>query len=362
MPSQPQPEMAQGPQPITVAAALAGGFDELIDVRSPAEFAEDHLPGALNWPVLDDDERARVGTLYVQTSPLAARKLGAALVTRRIAALLEAHVQDKPREWRPLVYCWRGGQRSGSLALVLSQIGFRTGQLQGGYKAFRAHVRTALDTLPERYDYRVLCGRTGSGKTRLLGALRDAGAQVLDLEGLARHRGSVLGVVPGCAQPSQKAFETAIHEAYGRLDPRRRVWVESESRKIGALQVPDALLARMREARCVLLELPTAARIALLKEEYAHFLDDPGALAARLAHLKALHGQATIGRWSALAHAGDFDALVHDLLASHYDPTYLRAMQRNYAGFADAARVSPSDIGMPAFRALAKELVAGDRG
>ncbi len=348
--------------PRTVGVDALASHPDRLDVRSPSEYAEDHVPGAISCPVLDDGERALVGTLHAEQGAFEAKKVGAALVSRRIATILETVASDQPRGWSPLVYCWRGGKRSESLAHVLNEIGFPAVRLEGGYRTWRRHVVARLATLPGEFRYRVVCGVTGSGKSRLLAALAAEGAQVLDLEGLAQHRGSLLGDLPGAPQPSQKAFETAIHEAYGRLDPRRRVWVESESRKIGALQVPDALLARMREARCVLLELPTAARIALLKEEYAHFLADPAALAARLAHLKALHGQATIGRWSALAHAGDFDALVHDLLASHYDPTYLRAMQRNYAGFADAARVSPSDIGMPAFRALAKELVAGDRG
>lgn len=348
--------------PRTVGVDALASHPDRLDVRSPSEYAEDHVPGAISCPVLDDGERALVGTLHAEQGAFEAKKVGAALVSRRIATILETVARDQPRGWSPLVYCWRGGKRSESLAHVLNEIGFPAVRLEGGYRTWRRHVVARLATLPGEFRYRVVCGVTGSGKSRLLAALAAEGAQVLDLEGLAQHRGSLLGDLPGAPQPSQKAFETAIHEAYGRLDPRRRVWVESESRKIGALQVPDALLARMREARCVLLELPTAARIALLKEEYAHFLADPAALAARLAHLKALHGQATIGRWSALAHAGDFDALVHDLLASHYDPTYLRAMQRNYAGFADAARVSPSDIGMPAFRALAKELVAGDRG
>ena len=348
--------------PRTVGLDALASHPDRLDVRSPSEYADDHVPGAISCPVFDDDERALVGTLHAERGAFEAKKVGAALVSRHIATILETVARDQPRGWSPLVYCWRGGKRSESLAHVLNEIGFPAVRLEGGYRTWRRHVVARLATLPGEFRYRVVCGVTGSGKSRLLAALAAEGAQVLDLEGLAQHRGSLLGDLPGAPQPSQKAFETAIHEAYGRLDPRRRVWVESESRKIGALQVPDALLARMREARCVLLELPTAARIALLKEEYAHFLDDPGALAARLAHLKPLHGQATIERWGALALAGDFDALVAELLEAHYDPTYLRAMQRNYAGFAAAARVSPADIGMPAFRALARELLAAGSG
>jgi tRNA 2-selenouridine synthase len=229
------------------AAADAGRFDAVIDVRSPAEFAEDHLPGALNWPVLDDEQRRIVGTLYKQVSTLQARKVGAAMVARNIASHLEHWVLDKPRTWQPLVYCWRGGQRSGTLAWFLGQIGFCTGRLTGGYKAWRAVVRTQLQTLPQRFEYRVQCGRTGSGKTRLLHALAQSGAQTLDLEGLARHRGSILGSVPGQPQPSQKRFDTLLWQALHGFDAQRPVFVEGESRKIGALRVPEALIQQLRE-------------------------------------------------------------------------------------------------------------------
>ena len=313
----------------TVGVDAISSHPDRLDVRSPSEFADDHVPGAISCPVLDDDERALVGTLHAEQGAFEAKKAGAALVSRHIAAILETVARDKPRDWAPLVYCWRGGKRSGSLAHVLNEIGFPAVQLEGGYRTWRRHVVARLATLPAAFRYRVVCGVTGSGKSRLLAALDAEGAQVLDLEGLAQHRGSLLGDVPGAPQPSQKAFETAIHETYARLDPRRVVWIESESRKIGALQVPDALLERMRAAPCVRVELPPASRIALLKEEYAHFLADPGALAARLAHLTELRGQATIARWSELAHAGDFDALVAELLESHYDPTYMGAMTGN---------------------------------
>ena len=330
-------------QPMAVAAALAAeaGFDDLIDVRSPAEFAEDHLPSAVNWPVLDDEERRRVGTLYVQTSPLAARKLGAALVARRIAALLEAQVLDRPREWRPLVYCWRGGQRSGSLALVLSQIGFRTAQLQGGYKAFRAHVRTELETLPARFAYRVLCGRTGSGKTRLLQALREAGAQVLDLEGLARHRGSILGALPGQPQPTQKAFDTAVWRSLAGFDAARPVFVESESARIGSLRVPEALLAVLHgpQGRCLRLDTDDAARIALLLDDYRGSTLDAEPLCKLLDGLVELRGRERVGRWQALARSGRWPELAAALMAEHYDPLYERSMRRSFSGLAVAPAI-----------------------
>jgi len=339
--------------------ALAAHPDRL-DVRSPSEYAEDHVPGAINCPVLDDDERARVGTLHKEAGAFEANKVGAAIVARRIAGILDAVARDKPRNWSPIVCCWRGGKRSGSLVHVLNEIGFPAVQLDGGYRTWRRHVVERLATLPGRFRYRVVCGLTGSGKSRLLAALAAEGANVLDLEALARHRGSLLGDLPGEPQPSQKAFETAIHEAYAGFDPGRPVWVESESRRIGALQVPDALLAAMRASPCVRVDLDTTGRVALLEDEYAHFLADPAALVARLAHLKPLVGQATLDRWAALANARDFDGLVADLLETHYDPTYSRGMARNYAGFAAAERVAPAGIAMPSWRALARELVAAE--
>lgn len=348
-------------RPITVEQYLAEPalIDTVIDARSPSEFAEDHLPGAINLPVLDDDERRIVGTLYKQVSALEARKVGAAMVGRRIAGHLEAQVAHKPRDWQPLVYCWRGGQRSGSLAWFLSQIGFRTVQLQGGYKAFRAVVRTQLQTLPAQLHYTVLTGRTGSGKTRLLQRLAAAGEQVLDLEGLAHHRGSILGAVPGQPQPSQKYFDTAVWQALQAFDPARPVYIESESARIGALRVPEALLQHMREqGRTVQLELPEHARVALLLEEYAHFADDVPAFCRLLDVLTELQGKARVQSWQALAQAGDWATLFARLMAEHYDPLYDRSTRRNFETLAQAPRVALADGGVAALDQAVSELQA----
>lgn len=353
--------MANAVLKMTVDEALAPGaaFDTLIDARSPAEFADDHLPGAVNWPTLDDAERARVGTLYVQDSPLAARKVGAALAARNIARHLEAHLADKPREWRPLVYCWRGGQRSGSLALVLAQIGFRTAQLQGGYKAFRARVRADLDTLPARLTYRVLCGRTGSGKTRLLQALREAGAQVLDLEGLARHRGSILGGLPGQPQPSQKRFDTLVWHALSGFDAARPVFVESESAKIGSLRVPEALLAAMHgHGQPLRVATADAARIALLLDDYRVSTLDPEPLCRLLDGLVELRGRERVSHWQALARTGRWAELVGLLMAEHYDPLYERSMKRSYPGLAQAPRIELARGDDAELAAAAQALIA----
>lgn len=300
-------------------------FDDILDVRSPAEYADDHLPGAISVPVLNDEERARIGTLYKQVSPFAAKKLGAALIARNISQHLEEKFIDKPKSWRPLVYCWRGGMRSGAMAHILAQVGWHTSQLDGGYKNYRRHVLTELETLPGRLDFCVIAGGTGSGKSHLLQALANQGAQVLDLEKLAQHRGSLLGRLPDQRQPSQKTFETRLWEALRTFTADRPVYVEAESRKVGVLSVPSVLIERMRASACVSIEAPLGARVKFLMEDYIHFLDNPALLTERLSLLVEMHGREVTSRWCQMAWQGEWEALVTELLTSHYDPAYKRS-------------------------------------
>jgi tRNA 2-selenouridine synthase len=341
------------------AAADLAGFDAILDARSPAEFAEDHLPGAINWPVLDDEQRRIVGTLYVQTSALEARKVGATMVARNIANHLDRWIADKPRDWQPLVYCWRGGQRSGSLAWFLDQIGFRTAKLAGGYKGFRAVVRQDLEAWPANFRFQVLAGRTGSGKTRLLQALAAAGAQVLDLEALALHRGSILGGLPGQPQPSQKAFDNRLWQALRALDASRPVFVESESKKIGRLQVPDALISQMHAQGEVLrVQMPDDARVQLLLEDYGFFAQDVDGFCRLLDGLVALRGKETVGHWQAQARAGAWADVFGSMMQLHYDPLYNRSMDRHYAGYAQARPVLLADGGPNALARTAQDILA----
>ena len=339
---------------LRVGVDAIAAFPDRIDVRSPAEFAHDHLPGAVNLPVLDDDERARIGVLY-STSAFEARRLGAALVARNIAAMLDGALADKAREWQPLVYCWRGGQRSRALAHVLNEVGWRAMQLDGGYRAYRRHVVTQTETLPSRFQFVVLCGLTGSGKSRLLAALASKGAQTLDLEGLAQHRGSLLGEFPGAAQPSQKAFETGIVAALSALDAARVVFVESESKRIGRLQVPETLLGRIRRARSITLVAGLEQRVRLIKEEYESHLDDSVPLTQRLLPLTPVLGKETLKRWDELAHAKQWDALIGELLERHYDPLYARSLERHFAAESGSGRdtIEVTDTSSQAFSALA---------
>jgi tRNA 2-selenouridine synthase len=332
-------------------------FDAVIDARSESEYAEDRLPGALNWPSLDDAERALVGTEYKQVSPFSARKRGAALVARNIAAHIEREAMDKPKDWTPLVYCWRGGQRSGSLATVLSAIGFRVHLLEGGYREYRRAVIASLEAMPVRLDLRVVCGTTGSGKSRLLQRLADAGVQVLDLEQLANHRGSVLGLVPGRPQPGQKQFESRVWDALRRFEPDRPVIVESESKKVGDLRVPERLIERMRAAPCIRLDLSLEGRVQLLIEDYDFFVRDTETFCQRLDALRVLRGHEVVKGWQAAARAGRTREVVRELLVSHYDPVYLQSMRRNFAGFAQPQLVLEWD-GSAASLELAAQKVA----
>jgi tRNA 2-selenouridine synthase len=334
-------------------------FDAIIDVRSPAEYAEDHIPGAISCPVLDNEERARIGTLYKQVSPFDAKKAGAALVARNIARHIEGQFIKKEKNWKPLVYCWRGGKRSGAMAHVLREVGWEARTLAGGYKAYRRYVVDSLAALPARCSFRVVHGVTGSGKSRLLRALGTAGAQVLDLENLAAHRGSVLGNLPERPQPAQKMFESLLLKNLLELDFSREIYVEGESRKIGQLQVPAALIERMRASECLLLEADTATRVALLMDEYRHFFSDPATLNTQLDCLTALHGRERVAEWKALADSGQWPALVARLLEEHYDPAYRRSAAHNFPRLAEA-RVLPVESADDAtFERLARGLQRG---
>ncbi|HYR33421.1 MAG TPA: tRNA 2-selenouridine(34) synthase MnmH [Burkholderiales bacterium] len=334
-------------------------FDAIIDARTPAEFALDHIPGAVSAPVLDDAQRAEVGTLYKRVSPFEAKKLGGALIAQNVARHIDTLFKGRDRGWKPLIYCWRGGKRSGAMAHILREIGWDARTLEGGYRAYRRWVVEQLATLPGEIDTIVVHGPTGSGKSRFLGALRKAGAQVLDLEGLALHRGSVLGGLPGEPQPSQKWFESQLLAELEKFDRARRVFVEGESKKIGEIQVPEALMTRMRASRCITLDTDLPTRVALLLDEYRHFLDDRAALEAQLDCLVALHGRERIGEWKALAAAGQWREFVERLLVQHYDPAYRRSSTRNFPQLADAPAVTIRSADDAAFeRAAAATLEA----
>lgn len=335
-------------------------YSEIIDVRSPGEFAADCVPGAINLPVLDDRERAEVGTIYKQVSPFEARKIGAALVSGNIACYLKTHFADKDKSYRPLVYCWRGGQRSNSLAIILSQIGWSVAVIEGGYKAYRSHVRTELDRLPEGLKFCVLCGLTGTGKTAILQRMQAHGAQILDLEGLANHRGSLLGQAWAGApqpQPSQKWFESLLKQELAKFAPGQPVWLESESSKIGTVQVPARLWQQMQAAPCMEVRVPVAARVKFLLQQYDHMVANPAYLLEKIERLRSHHGSRQLATWREAIDGGEWETFVAELLATHYDPTYRRSMAQSYlqrlTGHRDLSELSPAAIDR-----LAAELAA----
>lgn len=304
-------------------------FDEVIDVRSPAEFAEDHVPGAINLPALSNDQRAEVGTIYVQDAPFKARKIGAAMVARNVASHLEGALKDKDGSWQPLVYCWRGGQRSGSFASILSQIGWRAQVIEGGYQTFRSLVQSALyeDAVPHRLI--LLDGNTGTAKTDILHRLAAQGVQTLDLEGIANHRGSLLGTIES-GQPAQKGFETALAVALTQLDPKRPTIVEAESSKVGDRIVPPSLWAAMKDASRIQIDAPIEARATYLADAYLDISADAETLSKKFEMLRRHRGSLVDG-WLALLQAGEFEALARALMEQHYDPTYGSGRSRHGA-------------------------------
>lgn len=322
------------PSPTYTKQPWTETYSEIVDVRSPSEYAEDRLPGAINLPVLNDVERAEVGTIYKQISPFNARKIGAALVAKNISQHLQQHFAGKDKDYHPLIYCWRGGQRSNSIAAVLSQIGWRVTVLEGGYKTYRAYVRQQLEQLPNKLTYKILCGLTGSGKTYILRRLQQRGIQVLDLEAIANHRGSLLGeewqTLP-TPQPSQKYFESLLLQELKKFDSDRVIWVESESNKIGQLYLPTSLWQKMKQSDCIEIQLSLESRVKFLLKEYPYLITHPEFLKAKLENLKFRHGKQKLSYWYQLIDTSKWKELVKDLLLHHYDPTYFRSMQHNYS-------------------------------
>ena len=331
-------------------------FDTVIDARSPTEFALDHLPGAINCPVLDDEERRIVGTLYKQQGAFEARRVGGAMVAANLARHLRAQFADRPATWRPLVYCWRGGLRSGSMVQWLRLVGWDAQQLAGGYKRFRGHVIAQIEAIAPQLPLHVLCGPTGSAKTALLHALAAQGEQVIDLEGLAAHKGSVLGKVPGVGQPSQKRFETLLATQLQTLDLGRPVFVEAESRKIGQISLPTPLLERLRASPCTEIVASPEVRLAYLLRDYAYLGDDGPRLADTLGQLHGLQANETIARWQTWALAGELGPLFAELMALHYDPLYARSQNGNYLRLKEARQVEAASLDEAALVGLATEI------
>ena len=300
-------------------------FDTVIDVRSPAEFADDHIPGAINLPVLDDQQRAEIGRIYTEINPFTAKRVGAALVAQNIAAHLQTPLKDKARDWRPLIYCWRGGQRSGAMAQIFSNIGWHSSVIDGGYKSYRRHVLDCLDQLPEHLSLMIVSGQTGTAKTHILRAASAKGALIIDLEKLACHRGSLLGSEPGQLQPSQRYFESKLCQALKQCAIGQPILVEAESNKIGNIHVPPAFWAAMRHAPVIRVTAPIDARVNFLQRDYAHMVSHPELIMPLLSKLKHRHSAKQLYAWNEMIERKDWPNFIKSLLKTHYDPSYERS-------------------------------------
>lgn len=335
--------------------ALAGRYALVIDARSEREYAEDHLPCAVNLPVVDNEEYAEVGTTH-KTDKHRAYLIGVSYAMKNMSRLIDELVARHPKDSKMLVYCFRGGKRSKLWFDALSTIGFKVDRLPGGWKAYRAWVREQLEELPRKFRYHVLCGPTGCGKTRLLSALEAVGAQVLDLEGLAQHRGSLIGEIPGVIQPSQKWFDSVLVEKLRSFDPAKPIWVESESKKIGAIQLPAALLETVHAGRLFNLNAPMPERVALWREDYSHFERDLDALMGRLHFLRPLIGGDEFARWEALAKERRAPELFQRLMEAHYDPAYARSIGKNYPEISKATKLDLERLDRDSLLKVARQL------
>ena len=305
-----------------ISLANIDKFDTIIDVRSPSEFADDHIPGAINLPVLDNQQRSEIGTTYKQISPFTAKREGAALVAQNIAMHLQNSLRDKLREWRPLIYCWRGGQRSGAMAQIFSNIGWHCSVVDGGYKSYRRHVLDCLDDLPKQLSLIILSGQTGTAKTHILRAASSKGAPIIDLEKLACHRGSLLGGEPSQPQPSQRYFESCLCQVLKQYNTGQIILVEAESNKIGNIHIPPAFWAAMRNAITVRVTAPIDARVNFLQRDYAHLINHPESIMPLLSKLKHRHSAKKLADWNEMVNRKDWVGFIKSLLETHYDPSY----------------------------------------
>lgn len=345
------------PHPLQLEVLEFTCYNLVIDARSPHEYDEDHVPGAVNLPVVDDAEFAEVGTKHKDDTH-AAYLIGVEYSLRNIARQIRPLIAKYDKRARMLVYCFRGGKRSKLWADNLRTIGFEVDVLRGGWKNYRRWVLASIETLPHHFGLRVLAGSTGTGKTRLLKALAESGEQVLDLELLASHRGSLIGAVPGVKQPTQKYFDTLVVDVLRQFDPARPVWLEAESKKIGNLQLPDSLHDAMRRTVPIHIEAPMPERVRLWREDYPHFAQDPKLMVAMLAPLKPLIGGVELAMWEKLAAEGRVDELFERVMTKHYDPCYARSTARSYQAGADDRRVNLDSLDADRLVEVARELAA----
>lgn len=306
----------------------------VIDVRSPAEYEHAHIPGAINVPLFNNEERAEVGTCYKKLGRDEAVRLGLKLIGPKLADFVEQADQIAPNR-DVLVHCWRGGMRSGSFAWLLRTAGFQVRTLEGGYKAYRNHVLMAFE---QPQNIVIVGGHTGSGKTDILKELATLGEQVIDLEAIAHHKGSSYGAIGQAPQPSSEHFENLLYHPWSQLDPTRRLWLEDESRHIGTCFIPLGIWQQMREAsEIIFVDVPKDIRIQRLVREYAGFGQEVLQQATERIK-KRLGGQHYKAAIEALG-LGDY-AAVADISLNYYDKAYLYGIAQRDASKVVRLKVS----------------------
>lgn len=293
----------------------------VVDVRSPKEYDQGHIPGAYSIPLFTDEERAIVGTTYTTTGNQKAISTGLAIVGPKLQDYV-AEARKIAANGKILVHCWRGGMRSEAMAWLFSFSGIDTNVLEGGYKAYRKHIRESFHHGP---DLKVLGGMTGSGKTELLQKLKESGEQVIDLERLANHKGSAFGSLGQGEQPTNEQFENELAKDWMALDAEKPVWVEDESLNIGKVILPDALYNKMREARLVFVDVPFELRVERLVRDYGQFDDKD--LIPVIQHIsKRMGGDVTKKAIDAMAKKDVKQAI--EIVLAYYDRTYLYSISK----------------------------------
>ena len=297
-------------------------FDTIIDVRSPSEFEADHIVGAINCPVLSDLEREKVGTIYKKESTFKAKIIGSSLTARNIAKHIEEKFAEFQGSWQPLVYCWRGGQRSKAFAIILSEVGWRTQQLEGGYKEYRNHVLEYINTIGSKLKIILISGKTGSAKTKILHSIAQQGGQILDLEGLANHKGSLLGKIPNLKQPSQKFFESKLYYQLKKLNLKKEIFVEAESSKIVNIHIPKTIWAKMIVSPRIEIKADIQLRSNFLVKDYEYMCKNPELINPLIFGLRKRLSKKLVDSWKELINQKQWRQLTTSFLENHYDPSY----------------------------------------
>ncbi len=298
-------------------------YDDIIDVRTPFEFSEDHIPSAINLPVLDNSERVFIGKKYKQESPFIAKKIGAAIVSENISKHIKNSLLKKPGHWKPLIYCWRGGQRSKAFATVLSEIGWQVTILDGGYKTYRKKIITNLNQIIKSYSFIVLKGKTGTAKTSILNKLeKSKKVGLINLEKLANHKGSLLGNIPNVIQPSQKYFESLIYHKLKEFKCKKNILIESESSKIGEVFLPKELIKKIKNSPFIEIAASIVNRSNFLCKDYEEFLKEKDSFKKFFLHANKKLGYKIVGEWKKLYNDKNWTSLAAKLIREYYDPLY----------------------------------------